>query len=143
MHSPDPPTIRRHLEMNMATAKKTAPPVALELKALVPARDFDLSKRFYRAIGFNEDWTNGEIAYFKSGNTNFLLRAEEDPTHAQGMQMQIVVESVDEWYEYIRPALASFGMNVDPPVNRPWGARDFVLTDPSGVRWRITQHNLI
>ena len=30
----------------MATAKKSAPPVALELKALVPARDFDLSKRF-------------------------------------------------------------------------------------------------
>jgi len=127
----------------MATAKKPAAPVALELKALVPARDFDLSKRFYRAIGFNEDWTNGEIAYFKSGTTNFLLRSEEDPTHAQGMQMQIIVESVDEWYEYIRPALESFGMTVDPPANRPWGARDFVLTDPSGVRWRITQHNLI
>src|SRR4051812_21857039 len=108
MHGPDPREIRPTLEMIMVTAKKTAPPVALELKALVPARDFDLSKRFYRAIGFNEDWTNGEIAYFKSGNTNFLLRSEEDPTHAPGMQMQIIVESVDEWYEWIRPALAAF-----------------------------------
>ena len=127
----------------MATAKKIAPPTALELKALVPARDFDLSKRFYRAIGFNEDWTNGEIACFKNGNTNFLLRAEENPTHAQGMQMQIVVESVDEWFEFIRPAIASFGVTVEPPVNRPWGARDFVLADPSGVRWRITQLGLL
>jgi len=143
MHWPDPREIRPTLEKIMATVKKAAAPVALELKTLVPARDFDLSKRFYRAIGFNEDWTNGEIAYFKNGNINFLLRSEEDPTHAPGMQMQIIVESVDEWYDYIRAALAAFGIDVEPPATRPWGARDFVVTDPSGVRWRITQHNLI
>jgi hypothetical protein len=127
----------------MATAKKVAPPAALAVKAVIPARDFDLSKRFYRAIGFVEDWTNGEIAYFKNGATNFLLRADEDAAHAGTVQMQIVVESADEWYEYVRPALATFGLSVDAPVNRPWGSRDFVLTDPSGVRWRITQESLI
>jgi catechol 2,3-dioxygenase-like lactoylglutathione lyase family enzyme len=123
----------------MVTSKKTAPLAALELKTFVPARDFDLSKRFYRAIGFQEDWTNGEVALFKSGATSFLLRSEVDAGYATGLQMQILVDSVDDWYEYIRSVLEPFGLLAEAPVNRPWGTRDFVLTDPSGVRWRITQ----
>ncbi len=123
----------------MVTAKRNSPLAALELKAFVPARDFDLSKRFYRAVGFHEDWTNGEVALFKSGATSFLLRSEVDAGYATGLQMQIVVDSVDDLHDYIRSALEPFGLVPDAPVNRPWGTRDFVLTDPSGVRWRITQ----
>ena len=123
----------------MVTSKKAAPPAALDINAFIPARDFDLSKRFYRAVGFVEDWTNGEVAFFKNGGTSFLLRAEEDAAYAAGLQMQLVVSSADDWYEHIRPALDQFGVSAEPPVNRPWGTRDFVLTDPSGVRWRITQ----
>jgi hypothetical protein len=125
----------------MATVKKPTLPAALDLKAIVPARDFDLSKRFYRAVGFQEDWTNGEIALFKNGATSFLLRVEDDPGWATSLQLQIVVDSADDWYEYIRPALERFGLVADPPVNRPWGARDFVLTDPCGVRWRFTEES--
>ena len=125
----------------MVTAKKLLPPAALEVKAFVPARDFDLSKRFYRAVGFQEDWTNGEVALFKNGQTSFLLRFEEDAGYGAGLQLQILVDSADDWYEYIRPVLDRFGLAAEPPVNRPWGARDFVLTDPCGVRWRITEEN--
>ncbi len=123
----------------MATSRKPPPLAALELKTFVPARDFDLSKRFYRAVGFIEDWTNGEVAMFKNGPTSFLLRAEEDAGYAAGLQMQVVVDSVDEVHEHLRTALDSFGLVPPAPVDRPWGARDFVLVDPSGVRWRITQ----
>jgi catechol 2,3-dioxygenase-like lactoylglutathione lyase family enzyme len=123
----------------MATAKRPAPRAALELKTFVPAADFDLSKRFYRAVGFQEDWTNGEVAMFKSGATSFLLRFETDAGYAGGLQMQILVDSVDDWYEHLRQSLEPFGLVPPAPVLRPWGARDFVLTDPSGVRWRVTQ----
>lgn len=30
-----------------------------------------------------------------------------------------------------------YGVRADPPEDRPWGMRDFVLIDPSGVLWRI------
>ena len=123
----------------MATARLGAPAGALELKTFVPARDFDLSKRFYRAIGFHEDWTNGEIAFFKNGATCFLLRFEVDAGYAMGLQLQLIVDSVDDWNAHVRAAIGQFGLSVDPPTERPWGARDFVLTDPSGVRWRVTQ----
>jgi uncharacterized glyoxalase superfamily protein PhnB len=123
----------------MATALKARPLAAIDLVAIVPARDFDLSKRFYRAVGFHEDWTNGEIALFKNGATSFMLRAEDDAGYASGMQLQIHVDSVDECFEHVRAVLPAFGLVPSPPANRPWGSRDFVLTDPSGVRWRVVQ----
>jgi uncharacterized glyoxalase superfamily protein PhnB len=29
---------------------------------------------------------------------------------------------------------------MEPPEDRPWGMRDFVLVDPTGVLWRIAQN---
>jgi hypothetical protein len=124
----------------MATALKPQPLAALELKTFIPARDFDLSKRFYRAVGFHEDWTNGEVALFKNGETSFLLRSDvEAGAYAAGMQMQVIVASVDAVYEHCRMVLEAFGLVPQAPANRPWGTRDFVLVDPSGVRWRVVQ----
>jgi uncharacterized glyoxalase superfamily protein PhnB len=34
---------------------------------------------------------------------------------------------------------AKYGVMVDPPEDRPWGLRDFVIVDPTGVLWRIGQ----
>ena len=36
--------------------------VAIELKANLPARDFELSKQFYRELGFTLCWSNGGLA---------------------------------------------------------------------------------
>ena len=123
----------------MATSKSTSL-VAQELRTFVPASDFDLSKRFYRAVGFHEDWTNGEVAYFTSGDTGFLLKYETEAGYGSGLQMQVVVESVDTLHAQMRAALEPFGIVPPAPATRPWGARDFVLTDPTGVRWRFTQN---
>jgi uncharacterized glyoxalase superfamily protein PhnB len=34
---------------------------------------------------------------------------------------------------------AKYGVKVGPPEDRPWGIRDFVVVDPTGVLWRIGQ----
>jgi uncharacterized glyoxalase superfamily protein PhnB len=33
-----------------------------------------------------------------------------------------------------------FAIRVEPPADRPWGLRDFTMTDPGGVLWRIGQN---
>src|SRR5262245_939423 len=35
----------------------------IELKAFVPARDFELSKRFYQDLGFTMSWCDNDLAY--------------------------------------------------------------------------------
>ena len=36
----------------------------VEIKAFVPAKDFELSKKFYSDIGFDLIWSDGDLAYF-------------------------------------------------------------------------------
>jgi hypothetical protein len=36
---------------------------AVEIKAFVPARDFELSKRFYVDLGFELAWSSDDLAY--------------------------------------------------------------------------------
>jgi hypothetical protein len=33
-----------------------------------------------------------------------------------------------------------YGVSAKAPVDKPWGIRDFVITDPTGVLWRIGQN---
>jgi uncharacterized glyoxalase superfamily protein PhnB len=33
-----------------------------------------------------------------------------------------------------------YGVWAERPQDRPWGMRDFVIVDPSGVLWRVGQN---
>lgn len=46
----------------------------VELKAFVPARDFELSKQFYQDIGFTLASDTNGIAYLHHQNVSFLLQ---------------------------------------------------------------------
>jgi hypothetical protein len=45
------------------------------IKAFVPAKDFELSKRFYADLGFELAWSSGDLAYFHGGGTSFCFNA--------------------------------------------------------------------
>lgn len=115
---------------------------AVEIKAFVPARDLELSKQFYLALGFEVPWSSDELAYVRHGNTSFLLQAFDRPEFIKQFQMHLLVENVDDWHAKIvaSDVMERFGIRVDAPQDQPWGMRDFPLMDPSGVVWRIAQN---
>ena len=43
----------------------------LDLKAFVPANDFEKSRRFYADLGFSEQWHNDQVAEFEVGGFRF------------------------------------------------------------------------
>lgn len=110
---------------------------SIEAKAFVPARDFDLSKRFYQAIGFTLEWSTDELACFRHNQSAFLLQNFYVKNH--NFMMSLLVENVDAWWDHISAAATPFGISMERPANRSWGMRDFPLIDPSGVLWRIGQ----
>ncbi len=114
-------------------------PVSVEIKALVPARDFELSKRFYQAIGFTMEWESPDLAGFKNGPSRFLLQKFYVAEHTSNFVMSLMVDDVDAWWKYVSAAAVEFGITVEEPQDQPWGLRDFPLLDPSGVLWRIAQ----
>ena len=114
----------------------------VEIKAFVPASDFERSKQFYLALGFEVPWSSESLAYVRYGQTTFLLQAFNHPKFINNFQMHLQVENVDDWHAHVLASGVAdrFGTKVDPPQNQPWGMRDFPLVDPSGVLWRVAQN---
>lgn len=114
----------------------------VEIKAFVPAKDFETSKRFYRDLGFEMPWSDDGLAYFHYGSASFLLQNFYEPEHAGNFMMHLLVEDVDAWWKHVEDTgvVASYGVHAEPPEDRPWNLRDFVLVDPSGVLWRVGQN---
>lgn len=114
----------------------------VEIKAFVPAKDFQISKDFYQALGFYLAWNDDELAYLHHGSSSFLLQNFYVRELAENLMMHLLVEDVDAWWQQVQAAdlEARFGVRVLPPEDRPWGMRDFVVFDPSGVLWRIGQN---
>jgi len=113
----------------------------VEIKAFVPARDFDLSKRFYADLGFVMAWSSEALACFHAGRSSFLLQRFYVKEHADNFMMHLLVEDVEAWWAHVSTARIGerYGVRVLPPEDRPWGIRDFTVDDPTGVLWRIGQ----
>jgi hypothetical protein len=113
-----------------------------EIKAFVPAKDFELSKQFYADLGFTMASDGGGIAYFHFNHVSFLLQDFCADSLAENFMMHILVEDVDAWWNHVsESAVASkYGVKVTNIEAQPWRMRDFCLFDPSGVLWRIGQN---
>jgi hypothetical protein len=113
----------------------------VELKAFVPSKDFELCKQFYQDLGFTVEWSNEGLAYIHHGESKFLLQKYYVKEFAENLMMHLLVEDVDAWWQQVndRNIISKYGVRAGPPEQRPWGIRDFVLFDPTGVLWRIGQ----
>jgi catechol 2,3-dioxygenase-like lactoylglutathione lyase family enzyme len=112
----------------------------VEIKAFVPARDFALCKRFYQDLGFTLAWSDDDLAYFRHGPSSFLLQNfSEAPDN---LMMHLLVKDVDAWWQHVQDQKLGekYGVKTEPPADRPWGMRDFVIVDPTSVLWRIAQN---
>jgi catechol 2,3-dioxygenase-like lactoylglutathione lyase family enzyme len=114
----------------------------VQLKPYVPAKDFALSKRFYQDLGFELAWSSDDLAFLRHGNSSFLLQRSHKEKPADNFMMHLLVEDVEAWWSHVQDQglVAKYGASVEPPADRSWGIRDFVIIDPTGVLWRIGQN---
>ena len=117
-------------------------PTGTELaRPFMPARDFDLSKRFYEALGF-EKVLDSEVAIFNTGSGGFILQRYFQAEWAANFMMQLMVDDLDAWWEHIASLdlPKHFGVPAPkPPAVQPWGLRIAYVVDPSGVLWHFAE----
>jgi uncharacterized glyoxalase superfamily protein PhnB len=113
-----------------------------EIKAFVPSKNFETSKQFYKDIGFTMASEGGGVAYFHFDHVSFLLQDFCAEGFAENFMMHILVEDVDAWWSRVQESgvTAKYGVKLSSIQAQPWRMRDFCLTDPSGVLWRIGQN---
>ena len=120
----------------------SAIPSGTELvRPFVPTRDFELSKRFYVALGFTLV-LDGEVAIFNAGSGGFILQRYYVKDWAENFMMQLLVDDLDAWWAHIS-ALdlpGQFGVPLPKaPALQPWGLRIAYVVDPCGVLWHVAQ----
>jgi catechol 2,3-dioxygenase-like lactoylglutathione lyase family enzyme len=110
-------------------------------RPFLPAKDFDVSKRFYEALGF-EKILDGDVAIFRVGSGGFILQPFNKENAAENFMMQLMVDDLDAWWGHINSLDLSARFGVLPPrapAMQPWGLRVAYLTDPCGILWHIAQ----
>ncbi|MEO8703925.1 MAG: VOC family protein [Kofleriaceae bacterium] len=117
-----------------------ASPVIVVARPFLPTKDFDASKRFYEALGF-EKIMDGEVAIFACGGGGIILQRFFVQAWAENTMLQLVVEDLEAWWAHIE-ALdlpGRFGVPAPkPPAMQPWGLRVAYVVDPAGVLWHVT-----
>jgi hypothetical protein len=130
------------MQKNAETVMNKPNLAVTEIKAFVPSKDFALSKQFYQDLGFTMASEGGGVAYFHFEQVSFLLQDDCAPGLAENFMMHLLVADVDAWWEKVQQSgvVAKYGVKVWPIELQPWKMRDFCITDPAGVLWRIGQN---
>lgn len=111
------------------------------IRPFVPSRDFDLSKRFYEALGF-EKVLDSDVAIFNAGSGGFILQQYYQKDWAENSMLQLMVDDLDAWWEHVSglDLPGQFGVAAPKaPAMQPWGLRIAYVYDPVGVLWHIAQ----
>jgi uncharacterized glyoxalase superfamily protein PhnB len=114
----------------------------LALRPFVPAKDFDLSKRFYQALGFRMTHEDEQIAMFKEESFSFLLQNHYAGEWAENCMVQLMVRDADQWWEDAQPESLVEEFGVKPPrapAVQSWGMKVGFVFDPCGVLWHVTE----
>jgi len=88
----------------------------------MPAKDFELSKRFYEARGF-EKVLDSEVAIFNAGSRGFILQRYFQEDWAKNFMMQLMVDDLDIWWAHIESLDLTWRFGVPPPkppALQPW-----------------------
>ncbi len=110
-------------------------------RAFLPAQDFDVSKDFYKALGF-ELLLDSDVAIFRVGAGAFILQRYYQKDWAENCMMQLMVDDLDAWWTHIEALDLPGAFGVKPPrapAMQPWGLRVAYVFDPCGVLWHVAQ----
>ena len=102
---------------NDLKSMKAKIPTGSELaRPFLPAKDFEQSKRFYEALGF-EKRLDGEVAIFGIGACSFILQNYFQKDWAENFMMQLMVDDLDVWWSHVSSLdlSAKFGVSEPKP----------------------------
>ncbi len=112
---------------------------ALSIRPFIGAQNFELSRSFYRDLGFQESILSPNMSYFKTDGVGFYLQDAYVRDWVDNTMIFMEVEDVDRhWKELSALDLPSKykGVKLVPIRALDWG-RECFLHDPSGILWHI------
>ena len=113
------------------------------LTPFVPAKDFDLSSRFYRDLGFAPGASIKSAVRFERDGYGFWLQNYYVEDWAGNFMFCLYVEDIEAWWSHIEAMRFDevYGgtARVLAEPHKQEGAVMMQFADPSGVLWHIRQ----
>jgi hypothetical protein len=111
------------------------------LRAIVPAKDFATSNRFYVDLGFQAKVrVPDHLIEMHIGRYSFILQNYYVQQWADNFVMHMGVTDVRTWWDHIvgLDLPTRYGVKTMAPQDEGWSLVAGVI-DPTGVLWRISQ----
>jgi hypothetical protein len=109
------------------------------IRPFIGAKNFELSRNFYRDLGFEEIVLFPDMSLFRTGGLGFYLQDAYVKDWVDNTMIFLEVEDVDGyWKELLSLDLTAKykGVRLEPIRKNDWGSECF-LHDPSGILWHF------
>ena len=112
---------------------------ALSIRPFIGAKNFELSRSFYRDLGFQESILSPNMSFFNTKGLGFYLQDAYVQDWIDNTMIFLEVDDVHRyWQELLALDLTSkyAGVKLSPIREYDWGSECF-MHDPSGILWHF------
>jgi hypothetical protein len=118
--------------------------LAKSIRPFIGAKDFNLSRAFYKDLGFEESIISKNMSYFTIYDTlGFYLQDAYVKDWVDNTMIFVEVENVEQYYNELQSLELEQkykGVRLVPIKKGVWGSECF-LHDPSGILWHFGAFN--
>lgn len=118
---------------------------AKSIRPFIGAKNYAVSRAFYRDLGFQESIIAANMSYFHTGDFGFYLQDAYVKDWIDNTMIFMEVEDVNQfWNELTALELPAkyTGVRLVPIRTLDWGSECF-LHDPSGILWHFGAFNTV
>lgn len=112
---------------------------AVSIRPFIGAKDFELSRSFYRDLGFEEGVLSPDMSVFETGELAFYLQRAYVQDWIDNSMIFLEVEDVERFWNELQTLNLPDkypGVKLTPIRTHDWGKECFIH-DPSGILWHI------
>lgn len=112
---------------------------AKSIRPFIGARNFEVSRNFYRDLGFEESVLSHNMSYFRTDRLGFYLQDAYVKDWIDNSMIFLEVDDVDRYMKELSALdLTSKyeGVRLTPIRKYDWG-RECFMHDPSGILWHF------
>jgi catechol 2,3-dioxygenase-like lactoylglutathione lyase family enzyme len=112
---------------------------AISVRPFIGAQDFEISRSFYRDLGFEEVVLSLNMSLFKTATIGFYLQDAYVKDWVDNTMIFLEVDDVDRYWNELGALNLSAkykGVRLTPIRQYDWGKECF-LHDPSGILWHF------
>jgi catechol 2,3-dioxygenase-like lactoylglutathione lyase family enzyme len=118
-------------------------PKATSIRPFIGAKNYAISRRFYRDLGFQETVLSSDMSYFDTDGLGFYLQNAYVKDWIDNTMVFMEVKDVNQfWDELLQLQLPTKYETIQlvPIRVLDWGKECFIH-DPSGVLWHFGEFN--